>query len=390
MKRFSMPADFKIDTLDQYAELNQKYKDSQIFETYGQITINNHIGSGRAYDLLPKVDLEMLKSYIAYSITKRIGFNYTLNSICMSNQEFSQEGIRSMVVFLHALYNAGVRSLTVALPSIMEIILMTNLDFEIKASTICQITNANKASSYKKLGIKRIVLDESINRDFDVLKRIRNTVGPNTEIIVNVICHKNCIYEVFHHNQTSHDIGIDSSQPSISYYSHLCMQQRCSSPSNILKMAWIRPEDLKYYLDIGINTFKLQGRQAVIKGNPIKAVTHYINETYDGNLIELLDLFSPTNSFIPNVNNKNLDGFIYPFFVNPGFCKNDCDSCGYCDNFANKKLPWGEINETFDMAHNFYKSYDQFRNLVKECIISQEKEIINDSYHSFNNKMNIM
>jgi len=372
MKYFNIPADFKTETIDRYDELNQQYSDSRVVETYGQITLGNRIGSGRAYDLIPKIDINELGRYIAYSKKKNIGFNYTLNTTCMGNKEFSKDGVREIIEFLDELHEAGVRSLTVTLPSMIEIIRLRNYDFEIKASTVCQIINANKAMSYKKMGVDKIVIDESINRDFEALKHIRNAFGEKVEVITNVICHKNCIYEMFHHNQTSHDAGINSDESSATYYSHRCMMKRCESPENIMKLAWIRPEDLKYYTEIGINYFKLQGRQAVIKGDPVMATKCYFDESYDGNLMELLDMFSPTNSFMVFIDNKKLDGLIKPFYENPGFCKNDCTTCNYCSSFAKKHIGMEKVQEVFNMANDFFGKYDHFINIVKET----EKETI--------------
>lgn len=373
MRYYNIPADFKTETIDKYEKLNKVYQDARVKETYGQITINNPIGSGRAYDLIPRVDMADLEHYVKYSNQKGIGFNYTLNTTCLGNREFTKEGLAGILKFLDDLYDAGVRSLTITLPSLIELIRRKRYDFEIKASTVCQIINANKAVSYKRMGVDMVVLDESINRDFDMLKRIRDAFGEKVELITNVICHKNCIYEMFHHNQTSHDRG-HKSKPSVTYYSHRCMMKRCESASNIMRLAWIRPEDIKYYVDIGINYFKLQGRQAVLKGDPVRATEAYMKESFTGNLVELLDVFSLTNSFRVEVDNKKLEGFIAPFVKKPGFCKNDCGTCGYCDTFFKKNLDEDKIKETFDMATDFYSRYDQYINLVDETHVPGKEE----------------
>ena len=371
IKYFNVPADFRSETIDKYEELNEKYTESKVIETYGQFTIDNYIGSGRAYDLLPQVDLEALEKYIAYSRERGIGFNYTLNSTCMGNMEFTREGILKIIRFLDELHRVGVRSLTVALPPLMEIIRMHQYDFEIKSSTVCQVVNADKAMSYKKLGVNKIVIDESINRDFEALRNIRNAFGDKVEIITNVICYKNCIYEMFHHNQTSHDSGVESDKSSATYYSHRCIMKRCESPEKILKLAFIRPEDLVHYTDIGIHYFKLQGRQAVKDGDPVRAVTCYMEEDFDGNLMELLDMFSPTNSFQIYVDNKKLDNFIEPFVKINGFCKNNCLECNYCEKFAKEHMDYQDIDKVFQLAENFYNQYDQFNNMVKEVETSK-------------------
>lgn len=48
-KFFTVPSDFQKQTIDTYSLLNQNYYDSQITETYGNISINNIFGSGRAH-----------------------------------------------------------------------------------------------------------------------------------------------------------------------------------------------------------------------------------------------------------------------------------------------------------------------------------------------------
>lgn len=354
MYYFSIPADFKVSTLHHIKEINSKYKNAIIYETYGQLSVENIIGSGRASDLIPNIDIGCLKHYIEESKRLGINFNYTLNASCLGNAEFSRKGISQIREFLLKLKDIGVSYFTVASPALMQIIHEMNCGFEIKASTVCCINSANKALLYKDELAKHIVVDESINRDFFTLKAIRSVFGSRVEVIVNVICHKDCIYEQFHHNQTSHDI--DSDKQSATFYSHRCMLQRCKTAGTLLKLAWIRPEDLHLYESIGIQYFKLQGRQAVKDGDIMRTVEAYFEETYEGNLMDLLNCFSPTNSFDVNLPNGILNDFITPFYNIPNFCSNNCTSCKYCDDFIKKKMDISHIEQTFDMARQFYEA----------------------------------
>lgn len=364
MRYYGVPADFRKETIDRYASLNSSYKDSKVVETYGQISIGTTYEAGRILKDIPKVDILNLKDYIKYSKAKGIGFNYTINGSCMGNREFTREGISEIVKFLGDLYNAGVRSITVALPSLIEIVKSSKYDFEIKASTLCQITNANKALTYKKAGVERIVLEESINRDFHTLKRIVQAFGDKVEIIINTLCYKDCTYRTFHYNQMGHD-SIEKSRESISsFYNHACMLKRCESVGNILKLSWVRPEDIKYYSGIGINYFKIQGRHTVSKGDPVRVVESYFKESFHGNLVELLEIFNPPNSFSIYVDNKKLDGFLKPFYANDNFCKRDCTNCGYCENFVRKCVDYSHAQEVNDLANKFYIEFDEFSNAI--------------------------
>lgn len=373
MKYYSVPADFKQETIDQYEKLNNAYEDSRVIETYGNITAaaGTMFESGRSVDMLPQVDFSLLSEFVSYSKQKNIDFNYTINAPHMHNKEFTREGVLQLMSFLGKLYNAGVSSLTIALPSLMEIVKRMKYNFEIKASVICQITNPFRAMGYKKLGVERLVVDESVNRDFKTLKKIRNAFGDKLEVIVNSICHKNCIYRMFHYNQIATDSVRVPDKASSNYYNHRCVLRRYENAVNLLKLSWIRPEDIKYYSAIGIRYFKIQGRNHVLKGDAVKALEYYFKESYDGDLLELLNLFNPTGSFKVSIDNKSLDGFIDPYYREENFCESDCDNCNYCESIARKCIDFKEAGEVYRMASEFYSGYDQFKQLLDS--VTQEK-----------------
>lgn len=369
MKYFSVPADFKKATIDEYARLNEAYPDAKVIDTYGNISVDNRMESGRVIDQLPQVDILDLAEYIDYSRSRGIGFNYTLNAPSMQNREFTREGLRDMRNFLAKLHKAGVRSLTISLPPLIEFVQSLPFDFKIRASTLCYITNANKAAAFKKKGLEKIVVDEAINKDFFTLKKICRVFGPGVEVIVNPICQKNCNYRMFHYNQISKDSVADTSRVSTNYYEHRCVLQRFESPGHLLRISWIRPEDLHYYTAVGVNYFKLQGRHTFHKGGDIvRTVKVYMDQSFDGDLMELFTLFSPLNNFKVRLENKKLDGFIKPFFEKKDFCRDDCSQCGYCDSFARKCVDHESGREIISAARQFYDEYDQYTKLMKEVI----------------------
>ena len=71
-----------------------------------------------------------------------------------------------------------------------------------------------------------------------------------------------------------------------------------------IRLNWIRPEDLHYYYELGIRHFKIQGRQNVVTGDVVKTLRYYIDEDFNGNLYDLITLFSPYNAFQPYMDNK--------------------------------------------------------------------------------------
>ncbi|MCP4151382.1 MAG: hypothetical protein GY757_26800 [bacterium] len=366
MKYFSVPADLKKETIRKYDKLNKEYADSAVYETYGNITVGNTIESGRPASLLPKIDIEQLTGYIAYSRERNIAFNYTINGSTMQNKEFTPEGIREIKAFLTRLHEVGVRYLTINLPSLMELVSSMELDFTVLASTNCQITNANKALFFKKMGAKKIVTSEAITRDFKALREIRESFGDQIKILVNSICFRDCPSHTFHNIQTSCDSVRTLSDASVNYYSHRCLLRRHEEIGNLLKMSWIRPEDIKYYQAIGINYFKIQGRQFIRNGDPVRLVETYFKETYDGDLMDLLLLFENTTSFRVHIDNKKLDGYIKPFYEKDNFCKFNCEKCRYCDTFARKAIDEEKVKEVYTFSKDYFHERDDFTMLMKE------------------------
>lgn len=365
MKYFCLPSDFKHETIDRYAELNKKYDYSKIIETYGQLAPDSIFGSCRSPKNLPAVDFEQLEKYVKYSGDNGIEFNYIINASCMGNDELVKEGFDKISGFMQRLQDIGVKWITLCLPSLMEIAKYKAPGLKIKASTVCLINSPIKARFYDELGIKRLVLDEDIYKKFDLLENIRKVYSGDIEIIVNSFCRTDCPYKTFHYNSFSHSHICKDKYP---YYGTRCNDMHIGG-ENLIRLNWIRPEDLHYYSDIGINYFKLQGRSNVIDGDPAKAVTHYIEEYYDGDLISLLELFSEGRPFSFTgtvIDNRRLDGFLDRFVKEPDFCNKICSECGYCEAYSNAAISRADA-AIMDVMKLMYKStIDEFPRLLDE------------------------
>jgi len=358
MYYFCVPCDFKLETLDMIRQINEKAEKFVVYEVYGQITEGEFTGSGRMTSILPSTDIKDLETYLCYCKKENISFNYVFNPSCMGNIEFNKDGIEKIKSFILSLHELGVNSITVALPSIMELIRSLDLNIEIKASAICEINSVNKAAFYKNIS-DRIVLDPDITRKFDIIENICDTFGSEVEIIVNNVCIRNCAYKMFHYNHEAH-CNKNTNQNEMNYYFHRCAMQKARDINNMLKINWIRPEDLHYYYDKGIKYFKLQGRHNTNGDNLLRTLKYYFNENYDGDLLELITLFAPYNSFQIKMDNKKLDGYIDGFYSNHNLCSEVCQKCNYCSEFLSKSINVQESILINNKATNFYQKYDQY------------------------------
>lgn len=342
MKYFCMPSDFKNETIDKYCEINNRYHHSKIIETFGQLAPDTVFGSCRYPRGLPEVDIHKLEDYVKYCSEKGIEFNYVINATCMSNEELTKPGYKKVKDFFEMLEGIGIGWVTISLPSLMETAKYAAPNLKIKASTVCQINSPHKAKFYEELGIKRIVLDEDIYREFNTLKSIRKVYTGDIEIIINSFCVNDCPYKMFHYNSFSHS---HTNMDECSYFNSRCQNIHIGA-ENYMKLNWIRPEDIHYFHDIGINYFKIQGRTNVYSGDPVKAATHYIEENYEGDLINLLELFSSSKPLTLagcKIDNSKLDGFFKKFVDDSGFCTKVCSKCGYCKGFAEKSISKADI-----------------------------------------------
>lgn len=206
MKKMNLcvPTTWENELLKELNKLNDSFKDHnrRVYEIYGsfQSTVT---GSGRAAPTIPKVGYEEVKDHIELSHSYGIKFNYLLNSSCMGNIEFNRKGHEEILKFVEKLINLGADTITIFNPFLIELVKTQFPDLEIEASTILNIDSVQEALFYEQLGVDRIILGEDINRDFEMLKKIRKAVNCKLEILANTRCLFQCPYRMYHFNLSS-------------------------------------------------------------------------------------------------------------------------------------------------------------------------------------------
>ncbi len=343
MPSFSIPADFQLSTMEQIGKRNEKW-DMPIKDVYG--CLNPSIfGSGRTSSAIHQTSFNDLKKYVDSCNKNQVQFNYALNFNCASNMEFTDEGKKEITKFLRKLYDIGVRRFTAVLPSIMLLIQNVLPDAKVTVSVISNVDSLTRLKVFLSLdNVDRIMLPENMNRKVGRLEKLTkqgNDSGIKFGTIVNGLCLIDCPYREFHYSFNSHAVGKKSKYTPGDYYATRCTLFKLQNPSEILKMGWIRPEDLKYYIAMGIDVFKLAGRE-MLKPDFLRVVDIYNQESYDGNLWELFRCFSSVPASEPrnypklfNMPNKDIGVFTQRFFESKYFCSTkDCETCNYCTSNA--------------------------------------------------------
>lgn len=369
MTKFSVPINW--DT-----ELLEALKDYPIYDVYGSMD-KTIIGGGKPTWSLPTVNKKQVEKYIEKTHSLGIKFTYLLNASCLNNMEYDRDIHRKMIKHLKWINDIDVDYITVSIPYLIEIIKNQFPKLKIIVSTISQVSSVQRLKFFEALGADSITVDFMINRDFNLLKKIREATNCNIQLILNDICLYQCPFRNYHFNVAGH--ASQTLHPLKGFYLEYCLVRcailRFSNLAEILKTRWIRPEDIKEYENIGIDYFKIAGRGHSTKWI-LNVVNAYATRKYNGNLIDLIDCIeSPDheNKYLLNkkrfnnifkyalkfplvlyknfydwystsktissniyVDNNKLDGFIN-FFKNKN-CSLSCDECNYCGSWAKKVI----------------------------------------------------
>lgn len=366
-------------------ELLEALKDYPVDDVYGAMD-RTIIGGGRPTWSLPTVNKKQVEKYIEKTHSLGMKFTYLLNASCLNNIEYSKKSHLKIIKFLKWINDIKVDYVTVTIPYLIEIIKNDFPNLKVKVSTIAHINSVQKAKFFEALGVDEITTDFMINRDFHLLKKIKETTKCNIEVVLNDICLYQCPFRAYHYNVVGHASQTLNSLKGfyLDYCLIRCSIIRFTGLKEILKSRWIRPEDIHYYEDIGIGSFKISGRTRSMEWilNVIKA---YTSRKYNGNLLDLIDciespnykiehslnikryknllnyiLVSPFKSYKDSydwystsrkmsnyiyIDNNKLNGFIN-FFKNKD-CPSSCEECDYCERWAKDviKIDQNEVNK---------------------------------------------
>ena len=329
------------------------------------------MGSGGAGPNIPSMTTEQVEEYINSAHSAGLTFNYLLNAPCLSNMEWQEDTHRELLQHLEWLSDVGVDSVTVAIPYLLELIKRQFPRLRVEVSTIAHVNSVARAEFFESLGADSIMLDSNINRDFELLKAIRDAVNCELGVLANTLCLYQCPYEYYHNNTLGH--ASQSHNPLNGFYMDYCAFQcnlnRFNDSSQFIKAHWIRPEDVHIYQEIGMDFFKVGGR-AMSTEWIVNAAEAYSELHYQGNLYDLLNPFAPkgrhatpslsstqvaTITSLPEVyiDNQALEGFI-DFFKKQD-CLSGCGNCHYCQEVADRvvKFDHHEVGEYISVLKKF-------------------------------------
>lgn len=359
MNSFKLGCNFSNELLRIVKQLNSEYPQNRIDELYGSRGESHHLAARPEYRLC-HIDKHSFVHYVNELYKIHVGFNYTLNSSFIGGKGaiLAQESeIRDYISFL---VSSGVKTITVTLPYMAEIVRSVSQSVGIEVSTIAHIDSVTQVKVWlEKYGINKICVSLNKNRDISFLSRLAEYCDTH-DIIVTLLANEFCGNGLFSDgiNSTTGCIFRDHCYQLHSIgYDEMCiigndypMGDCVKSRNHIiswLKLNYIRPEDVQLYNGIGINHFKITGRTGGVAYIE-KIARAYMAEDYNGNLLELWKHLETIklrdeSSYLPPyyIDNKKLSGFLNFWFENRGhICANEVcgETCQYCDKFYDMNL----------------------------------------------------
>lgn len=375
--KLTIPVNWEDDYFD-------KIDFSETEEIYGKLNVGL-IGGGRPALTLPSVKKEKVRDFVKEAHKRGLKFNYLMNGTCFDNLEITKTGYRDIRKTLDWLSKMEVDGISVSLPMVMEIIKKNYPHFSISASVQVRIDSFEKARYWQNLGADKVNISYvDINKDFEEIRKIKEkTTGLKIQTIANLMCMNKCPMVTLHANYNAHASQKNhvNSNFSFDYYLFSCAEKLLSNPVEILKSAFIRPEDIHYYEEAGVDNIKLVERSMTTDALA-RIVKAYTVRSYEGNMMDLIHglskyiiynnnnyywkglkyLLQPSKinlfkahklvnqlselreqkefneSFDLYIDNKKLDGFMEYF--HKGNCHRDCNMCNYCNKYAQKAVSY--------------------------------------------------
>jgi collagenase-like PrtC family protease len=288
---------------------------------------------------------QQIAAHVAAASAKRIRFIYVMNATCLGNREFSEEGRRDILDRLQWVGEIGAAGVVTANPFLMELLRQNFPGLELHVSVLACVDDPRKAAWFEGLGAAVIHLDPQVNRDFRRLRAIRRAVSCRLSVVVNEGCILSCPIRQYHANMISHSRESIAGRYHVDYCYYKCSLFKERDPAEYLRAPWIRPEDVHIYEALGIQLFKVGGREKMEEGPA--SHTDWIAEVAAAYHVRQCDdvarLLIGTPPVVPLFNNpvkrgrirlnsRRLDGFLR--FFQDDRCHLDCSRCDYCGRWA--------------------------------------------------------
>lgn len=274
---------------------------SNVDSLYGQANSDEY-GGGRSSLLLPFTTSDKIRAHVKKARDAGFGFTYVMNATCFENRPMGRAFEKRLRAHLDRICSIGVTGITASDVPVIRMIKKHYPRLKISASVFSIITTVTQAKRYEDLGVNDIVLANQ--NDFEFIKAVREAVSCDLVLFANLGCQIFCnecslhSYTVTHSSQSGHF----SKGFIIDTHVIRCAIKKIENPESLLKMMYIRPEDLWIYEKLGVNKIKIVERISPT-GTLIDLAKSYSQKFFSGNFLDLVNGLAFVNSrrVYPNI-----------------------------------------------------------------------------------------
>ena len=269
--QFSAPMPYTVEDIDKLLDINNQVEKSAITSLYGCLPSNCELFTGfeqsRNYMFKYK-KWDYWKKLIEYVLYKNCDFIYLLNSprpLDINNHDFLNN-IEKLEILLCELQKIGIKKLRICSAQLQTYISKYYKNFEILASTATEYKTIAEYQNFIAFHpeVKQIVPSHDVNKNFKLLSTLRKKyTDVDLEIIVNEGCLQGCPNRMLHESINIEKRKVFKNDLCLSngYATFFCKQVTAKYPiPSLIFGTHIFPWELKEYSKIGINKFKLVGR----------------------------------------------------------------------------------------------------------------------------------
>lgn len=354
--KLSVPFPFTEDFIERLAYIDQSSQgDLRVGELFGSIS-SSEIGSLRPESALPSATLDDLHRFVREAHHFGYEFNFTMNATVLDGAENTARGRFDLCRFIERIAAAEVDRITVAVPLLIRLIRTCFPDMNVSASICLETASFHKARQLAEMGVDRIVLSRDVNRDLNTLRGLTSglmNLGVDVELLATTPCLFQCPHVFYHGNLSSLESGslrksCRKPKQSLALPVAYCIRQKLENLSELISIPLIRPEDISKYHKLGVNHFKLDGRDKPAD-YVLEVAESYLQGCWDGNMLYLMQPYYPraveavlypgdSSSFelLVAIDNRKMDEFLDPFVRGDIACRGQCHHCDYCQRYAKK------------------------------------------------------
>ena len=304
-------------------------------------------------------DEERIATDLKYCRKHGMKLDILANATCYGEKAFTEEQRLQIVGIIKRLDELGLypEIVTTTSPYIAKVFRTNFPDIEVRASVNMRLRNT-LALEYLAPFYDSYYICRDVQRDLPTFRRMaawcRNN-GKKLCMLANSGCVRNCPWQVFHETLLSHKFTDTFREMDLLQADLVCnaLFKKQKKLSDFLRCTWIRPEDVHVF-EPELETIKLSTREAKY---PMEIVEAYINASYDGNLLHLMDPYHGYG-FRPNrVDNKSFPADWVTSGI-AGKCADNCTHCGKCEQILEQVTKY-DLDHTqrvngLSLSNNFY------------------------------------